>query len=414
MKKLKNDIKKFLLKIYYILPEASRESVYGIYMRVIKRQCYVKYKLIDMKQCTKTIPLTITEKGETTYIYRYIPEYREVMAGESDEKEEVILPERYIVRLADVEIHGEQSFILQDNICVDDLQYMYAGLQYVRNKEIIKDNKEYIWIRKWNQIEQIEKGIFLVGLGSNNYYHLTIEILSKLVWIDELTEYRDVPILIDESVGRVSQYLELVETVNIWKRPIIFIKPDRGYNVKQLICASPNSWIPFNIRINTGCDYRRYLFSEKSLKKYRECIMESVTGGKVHRKIYVSRKNVVFQRLENEADIEKIFEQAGFEIIYPERLSFKQQVKLFSEAKYIAGMSGAAMTNLIYVQQESVFITFVDHSNMRNLYPQIARMLNITCHLLPAHISADACATAAAKYKVDLAVCKEYLRLMFA
>ncbi len=52
--------------------------------------------------------------------------------------------------------------------------------------------------------------------------------------------------------------------------------------------------------------------------------------------------------IENSAQVEGFFEQAGFQIVQPDRLSFQEQVRLFSEASQVFGIMGAAMCNCIF------------------------------------------------------------------
>lgn len=51
--------------------------------------------------------------------------------------------------------------------------------------------------------------------------------------------------------------------------------------------------------------------------------------------------------MDNQTEVQRIFEQHGFETIYPERLDFQSARELFSQAEIIAGPTGAAFANLL-------------------------------------------------------------------
>ncbi len=65
------------------------------------------------------------------------------------------------------------------------------------------------------------------------------------------------------------------------------------------------------------------------------------------RRLFFSRIGDVTRRvLRNRGEIEARMAALGFEIVRPERLSFREQVRLMSQASFVAGESGAAMANL--------------------------------------------------------------------
>jgi capsular polysaccharide biosynthesis protein len=65
-------------------------------------------------------------------------------------------------------------------------------------------------------------------------------------------------------------------------------------------------------------------------------------------RIYLSRAGVKTRKLENETDVERIFERHGFTIIRPETLRVEQQIALMSNAILVAGSSGSGMFNLAF------------------------------------------------------------------
>ncbi len=70
-------------------------------------------------------------------------------------------------------------------------------------------------------------------------------------------------------------------------------------------------------------------------------------AGPARRRLFFSRAGDVTRRvLRNRAEIEARMVELGFEVVRPERLSFRDQVRLMGEAAFVAGESGAAMANL--------------------------------------------------------------------
>jgi hypothetical protein len=94
-----------------------------------------------------------------------------------------------------------------------------------------------------------------------------------------------------------------------------------------------------------------------------------------HRLLYISRRGEGRRPLVEEARIQGIAETLGFEVVAPETLSLLDQVRLFAEARGVAGPPGAAHTNLAWagagtrvlsIFKEEVHLpTFVDISIIR-------------------------------------------------
>ena len=65
-------------------------------------------------------------------------------------------------------------------------------------------------------------------------------------------------------------------------------------------------------------------------------------------KLYVSRSRVKGRKLLNEAECEAFFARRGFMSIHPQELSLPDQIRLFAEARYIAGPVGSAVHNVVF------------------------------------------------------------------
>ena len=101
------------------------------------------------------------------------------------------------------------------------------------------------------------------------------------------------------------------------------------------------------------------------------------TGPAYAEKIYVSRSlNRVarsrYRLLVNEIDeIEPEVASHGFSIFYLETLSWQEQVRLFSNAKYLIGPSGSGMLNAVFAGQgtrlvdlEGFHVTILQHTKI--------------------------------------------------
>jgi hypothetical protein len=81
-------------------------------------------------------------------------------------------------------------------------------------------------------------------------------------------------------------------------------------------------------------------------------------------RIYLSRRKLSLRQLTrviaNEVLVEKLFRQAGFAVIYPEELSFKDQLALYANARVVAGPSGSALHNSLFMRPGTQLVELGD------------------------------------------------------
>ncbi len=82
------------------------------------------------------------------------------------------------------------------------------------------------------------------------------------------------------------------------------------------------------------------------------------------RRVYLSRRGLNMRKFDrvvaNEVQIEAVFRQAGFEIVQPEKLPFPDQISLYADAAILAGLSGSALHNSVFVREGALTIELGD------------------------------------------------------
>jgi len=64
--------------------------------------------------------------------------------------------------------------------------------------------------------------------------------------------------------------------------------------------------------------------------------------------IYIKRSTNIIRHLVNDVEIEEILIRYGFEIIESEKKSLAEQIQIFANARYVIGIHGAGLTNIIF------------------------------------------------------------------
>lgn len=96
-------------------------------------------------------------------------------------------------------------------------------------------------------------------------------------------------------------------------------------------------------------------------------------------KIYITRKNASKRKVENEAVLVPILEKLGFVIVDADNLTFLEQIKLFSACKILISIHGAALTNCIFMHENTTVLELYKKNTFINYcYERMTKELNIS------------------------------------
>jgi hypothetical protein len=231
-----------------------------------------------------------------------------------------------------------------------------------------------------------------------------LESLSKLCLVNEIEEYNKIPILVDERCLGFQSFKDELEMLNSHGREIIYLKQGCCYNVKKLIYISELIIEPINLKRNALLRYEDYRVSDVAVKLLHDNL---AINSNIFRKLFISRKNSNIIRLLYQDKIEQIFKEYGYEIIYPEEMSFQDQLKTFSGAEFIAGASGAGFTNILFANKNAKIICILPKEIKFSCYSSIAGILGQEFYCLDAKIHYN---TNMVYYQNNIELGEEYLK----
>lgn len=389
---LSNDYVYFVLKLAQVYSRNKEAtSVNKIYsMKEFCNEFHQDYKVIEVPHKVQVC----------------CPQYYGVMEEKIENFE---TKEIYISTLHNAVVSGASSVIACEG------QYIYDPLAFDSDKRldikfasfIASINGEYFF-EKTEPEKSVEKAIFLMGFASYNYYHLTIEIFSRLQYIDERKEYDGIPILVDEVVSRIPQYRELLCKINTNNREIIFVEQSESVSVGELIYPAYNTWMPINVKNRDQIRMSDFVMSESGLQNLRNAVQ--LKNSVCDRKIFVSREKVASSRLENEKQIRDLFASNGFEIVHTENMTFDEQVECFNSAKCVVAASGAALTNLVYCQPGTIVCCIIPEEYKFYAYSTIAYMLKLQPVFLDAEVTERTPYPAMDLFHADIDMCEKFIK----
>lgn len=181
--------------------------------------------------------------------------------------------------------------------------------------------------------------LFAYDSWSTNYYHWLCEVLPRLLMMKN--EYKDGIVVIPKSF---SNYTFIIDTLNLLELKYLMIDTNYSSYFNHLVtvntkpvCGNVDPAVLSNMVSNIYGKLNIPIIPPK-------------------RKIYISRAKANYRKIINEAEILPHLIEQGYEIIYAEELSFKEQVKLFSETHSLIAMHGGGLTNIIFMPPHSKII----------------------------------------------------------
>jgi capsular polysaccharide biosynthesis protein len=130
----------------------------------------------------------------------------------------------------------------------------------------------------------------------------------------------------------------------------------RVVRVEQLVAAAPDLENPVYVAPEMREVYARLLAGLPD------------EGGPRPERLFISRRAEKYAArwCVQTPEIEQWFAARGFEVVYPEDLSYAQQARMFASAKVVAGFAGSGLFNMMFAPDARVVIISGDSYVARN------------------------------------------------
>lgn len=365
---------------------------------------------IPLKKYCEVNNLKISLLIEKTNENVYIPNY---LDGTIPATEVTFHPDVYVAELPNVNLIGNTSIIYDNNgHCIFDLPFLNTDNRWVLSCYSSFYIDQRVTCIDFNDSHEIiDEGIMLVAATDTNFYHYNLELLTKLCLFDEIPEYRNIPLIVNERIAMQPGFKDELDYINKNNRKIIYLKPDCSYQVNKLIHMS-------DLAITApGCNpliFSRYSdmrVNPLSVKLLHKSLVKS--NANLTKRIFISRQNSSNHRLLNQALVEQIFKGFGYEIIYTEQLTTQEKTTIFSEAKFIAGVHGAGLTNCLFANSGATLLCIQPKLLEECCFNTLANIINQNCYYIDAQPTCTEpyyfAKLLTTPYSVDIAYLVKYL-----
>lgn len=222
--------------------------------------------------------------------------------------------------------------------------------------------KCYLTYTKIRKLDKNSTYIFAFDYcAKSNYYHWIVDTLPRLFLIAE--DLKNSTLIIPKTS---SNYIK--ESISIFKTDqILELSKNELLRVKKLIVPG---YVAAPGRHNGNI-----------LQQLRFLVWTSLSGNKLSvsktDKIYASRKNQKYRKIENETEVIEVLCARGFTIVYFENMSFWEQVSIMKTCKYFVSSHGSNMTNILFMSTGSKVLEINQNEDPNLCYWSLAKSLNL-------------------------------------
>jgi capsular polysaccharide biosynthesis protein len=181
------------------------------------------------------------------------------------------------------------------------------------------------------------RAAYVFKAGKGNYGHMMVEMLPKLEEVLTLG-IPNLKVIIPALPGALAEkFMALIR--RLYGEGIEF------YQLRDPLTRFEKLYVPGPVSKHNNR-------KSAAVARFADRVRATLAGEGPER-IYVSRSRHAKRPMTNESEIEDIFRQHGYEVVWPELHSLEEQVALFSQAKRIAGPLGAGLTNIMFAAPDA-------------------------------------------------------------
>jgi hypothetical protein len=273
---------------------------------------------------------------------------------------EKLIPETTLMELQDVRVSSDGILFKRNHILPESFAFPFNMKQW-RRRSVLKFFVNNYAFRRSRRVEQ--DVLWIVDDWSNGYFHWLADALTRLyVMRDRLEDF----------VLLLPWDYETRDFVQSSLRPfglkaVEFIARDEVLRCRRLFM--PTHTAPSGH------------YNQETIRGVRDLMLQAY-GDREYRgdgeRIYISRGRAPKRRIVNEDEVVEVLAEFGFQTIYAEDLSFAEQVRICSRARYLVSNHGAGLTNMLFMPAGGNLLELRHHTDcINNCYFTLSSALNL-------------------------------------
>ena len=264
----------------------------------------------------------------------------------------------------------ENGLLLEDGAVFRNLQVVPESL--------VRTNQGSVRLHNWKGLFRIQLTFKKAGLNRSvtylkvhtsyrGYYHWLLECLPRL--LEGLRAAAPFTLLLPASYTDTF-YIDTLRLLGVTK--VEWLYPNTVYKVPRLALAY------FEETMGN--------YSAQALHQLKHVMLEAIKSAPAPHeatRLYISRRQATRRKVLNEAEVEQVLKDAGFQIFCFEDYAFEEQVRLCAAADVLVGIHGAGLSNMVFLQEKATVVEFRKFDGGENyFFERLATTLSHEYHLL--------------------------------
>lgn len=224
--------------------------------------------------------------------------------------------------------------IYKNRVLIGKSLPFFQDVFYVHKPPFLKHLLTILGFSK--KIKTYDTVISLRDISDSNYFHFFDEVITRLTLLKRHNiDISQLPIVVSPRLAKTSFFNDFIRLTKFDEQKIIiqteYIKAKKAYFVKVF----PNTTDYIVDAINPLNSFLNIMNPKQ--------------------KIFLTRlKQTDVRRIKNEKEVQDLLSKYGFETWDTAELPLEQQIQLFANAKYVVGIHGAGLTNIIFSKNNQI------------------------------------------------------------
>lgn len=317
------------------------------------RQLNASDPILKPQMVSRRLPLNFDEND------------RELFAHELEK----VIPETSLLELHDVRVSADGLLFKDGKILKESFAFPFLLDEWKKRSKVKFLASNYL-LKKPRKLDK--RAFWIVDQWSSGYFHWLSDALSRLALIR--ADLQDEILLLPHQYAQIDYVQASLKSFDV---NVEYIAPHEVVRCKLLLLPTP---------IAPSGHFR-----EEIIRDVRQQLLDYFTEpATAHaRRVYISRARAPKRRIVNEAEVSAALSKFDFEIIHAEDLGFAEQVRLFSQTRYLVSNHGAGLTNMLFMQSGGSVLELRHKTDrVNNCYFTLASALNLnyfyqTCDPVP-------------------------------
>ena len=281
-------------------------------------------------------------------------------AGLFNHELEKMIPQTTLLELSNV--HASPEGILFKGLSMLPESFAFpANMKQWKRRGILKFFVNNHALRRERRVES--PALWIIDDWSYGYFHWLADALARLY----VMRHR-----LDDLVLLLPWNYETPDFVQSSLRPfgvkaVDYIQADEVVRCRRMVL--PTHTAPSGH------------YNQETIRGVRNVLLQAYGDAEYQgtgERIYISRARAAKRRISNEEALVHILAEFGFETVYAEDLSFEEQIKLCSRARYLVSNHGAGLTNMLFMPHNSSILELRHQSDgVNNCYFTLSSALQL-------------------------------------